>query len=100
MAFAATWMDLEIVMLSEVSQTMRHQHQKLSLTRGIGEKDPMNFFAEQIPTCRLRKTYGFQRSEVVGWGMLGVWDGNVVKLGCDDHCTTINVINSLSNVRN
>ena len=25
-AFAATWMDLEIIMLSEVSHTMRHQH--------------------------------------------------------------------------
>ena len=31
MAFAAAWMDLEIIMLSEVSQTMRHQHQMLSL---------------------------------------------------------------------
>ena len=29
MAFLATWMDLEIIMLSEVSQTMRHQHQML-----------------------------------------------------------------------
>ena len=35
MAFLATWMDLEIVMLGEVSQTMRHQHQMLSLTYGI-----------------------------------------------------------------
>ena len=30
-------------------------------------------------------------------GMLGLWDGNPIKLDCDDHCTTINVINSLSN---
>jgi len=35
MAFAATWMDLEIIRLSEVSQTMRHQHQMLSLSCGI-----------------------------------------------------------------
>ena len=26
----------------------------------------------------------------------GVWDGNPIKLDCDDHCTTINAINSLS----
>jgi len=35
LAFLATWMDLETIMLSEVSQTMRHQHQILSLTCGI-----------------------------------------------------------------
>ena len=29
--------------------------------------------------------------------MLGVWDGNTIKLDCDDHCSIINVINSLSN---
>ena len=28
-----------------------------------------------------------------GWGDgLRVWDGNAIKLGCDDCCTTINVI--------
>ena len=28
-----------------------------------------------------------------GWGnALGVCDGNAIKLGCNDHCTTINVI--------
>ena len=33
-----------------------------------------------------------------GWGdVLRLWDGNPIKLNCDDHCTTINVINSLSN---
>ena len=35
MAFAATWMDLEIITLSEVGQTVRHQHHMLSLTCGI-----------------------------------------------------------------
>ena len=34
-AFLATWMELEITMLNEVSHTMRHQHQMLSLTCGI-----------------------------------------------------------------
>ena len=29
--------------------------------------------------------------------MLGLWDGNTIKLDCDDHCTTIKVIKSLSN---
>ena len=35
MAFVATWVDLEIIMLSEVSHTMRHQQQMLSLICGI-----------------------------------------------------------------
>ena len=29
------------------------------------------------------------------WGVgdaLNVWDGNAIKFGCDDRCTTINVI--------
>ena len=37
------------------------------------------------------------------WGVgdaLGLWDGNPIKLDCDDHSTTINVINSLSNNNN
>ena len=34
-AFLATWMDLEGITLSEVSQTVRHQHPMLSLACGI-----------------------------------------------------------------
>lgn len=34
-AFATTWMDLEMTLLSAIGQTVRHQHQRLSLTRGI-----------------------------------------------------------------
>lgn len=98
MAFLATWMDLETIMLSEASHTMRHQHQMLSLTCKIWTKDRMNFFAEQMLTHRLWKTYGFQRRQFGGWGdVVGVWDGTPIKLDCDDHCTTINVINSLRN---
>ena len=37
-ALAATWMDLEIIMLSEVSQAVRHQHHMLSFTCGIKKK--------------------------------------------------------------
>ena len=49
-AFLATWMVLEIIMLSEFIQTVRHQYQMLLLTHGIEKKDMMNFFAEQILT--------------------------------------------------
>ena len=37
------------------------------------------------------------KREFGGWGdALGMWDGKPIKLDCDDHCTTIHVINSLS----
>ena len=49
----------------------------------------MNLFAEQKQIHRFWKTYGYQRRQVEG---LGVWDGNSVKSGCDDGCTTINII--------
>ena len=30
------------------------------------------------------------------WGnALWVWDGNAIKMGCDDHCITVNVIKSM-----
>ena len=97
-AFLATWMDLETIMLGEVSHTMRHQHQMLSLTCGIWKKDRRNFFVEQILTHRLWKTYSFHRREFRESGdMLELWNRNPIKLGCDDHCPTVNVINSLSN---
>ena len=28
---------------------------------------------------------------------MGLWVGNTIKLDCDDHCMTINVVNSLNN---
>ena len=35
MPFAATWMDLEMVILSEVSQTEKDKYHMISLTCGI-----------------------------------------------------------------
>ena len=49
MAFAAIWTDLVIIMLSEISQTVRHQHCMLSHMWNL-KKKTMNFFAEQILT--------------------------------------------------
>ena len=42
MPFAATWMDLEIVILSEVSQTEKDKYYMISLTCGI-EKNPNSY---------------------------------------------------------
>ena len=81
--FLGIWMDLENIMLSEVSQTMRHQHQMLSLTCGVWKKDTMSFFAEQILIHRLWKTW-FPKETfrgvgecagVVGWKSykIGLW---------------------------
>ena len=35
MTFAATWMDLEIIILSEASQTVKDKHHMISLICGI-----------------------------------------------------------------
>ena len=35
MPFAATWMDLEIIILNEVSQTEKDKYHMISLTYGI-----------------------------------------------------------------
>ena len=65
----------------------------LSLTCGILKKDTMNSFAEQILTQQILKNLWFPNETGWGWGdALRVWDGNAVKFGCDDCCTTINVI--------
>ena len=47
------------------------------------------------------KNLWFPKERVGEWGdALGWLDGNPIKLDCDDHCTTINVINSLSIKKN
>ena len=44
MPFAATWMDLEIIILSEVSQTEKNKYHMISLIYGIlknGTNEPI-----------------------------------------------------------
>ena len=40
------------------------------------------------------------KGDILGvWGdALGLWDGNPIKLDCDDHCTTTIVKNSLRKI--
>ena len=60
MPFAATWMDLEVVILSEVSQTEKEKYHMISLTCE-SKKIQMNLFTKQKQTHRFReRTYGYQ----------------------------------------
>ena len=52
LAFLATWMDLEIIMLSEVSQTVIATSYAITYMWNL-KKDTMNSFAEQILIHRL-----------------------------------------------
>ena len=70
---------------------MRHQHQMLSLICRIFKKGHNKLLC-RIDTDSLMVSKGDSLGDV-----LELWDGNPIKLDCDDFCITINVINSLSN---
>ena len=73
--FAATWMDLEILILSEVSETEKAKYHMISLIWGIKNMTQMNLFTKQKQTHRLRKKpYGYRRGKVREKDKLGVWD--------------------------
>ena len=68
MPFAATWMQLEMIILSEVSLTEKDKYHMISLMCGILKMIQMNLFTKQKKTHRHRKqTYGYQRGK--GGGM-------------------------------
>ena len=48
MPYAAIWMDLEFVILSEISQKVRHKHHMLSLIYGIQKKTTKKDTSELI----------------------------------------------------
>ena len=55
MPFAATWMDPEIIILSEVSQTEKDKYHMISLIHGILKNDTNELIYKQKLTHRLRK---------------------------------------------
>ena len=65
MPFAATWMQLEIIILSEVSQKEKDKYHMISLIYGIQDMTQMNLF--------MKETHR-HREQTCGCQELGVWD--------------------------
>ena len=55
MPFAATWMDLEIVILNEVSQTEKENYHMISYVQNLKKMIQMNLFTKRKQTHRLRE---------------------------------------------
>ena len=65
MPLTATWMDLEIVILSEVRE--RQISYDITYMQNLKKMIQMNLFTKQKQTHRLRKqTYGYQRGKIGG----------------------------------
>ena len=87
-AFAVTRMNLEITMLNEVSETPM----LYAITYMWNLKKGYNKLLCRTDTDpQTLKNLWFPKETVLG-DALGVWNGNAIKLGCDDYCTTINII--------
>ena len=70
MPFAATWMDLEIVILSKVSQTQKDKYHDIAYMWNLKKGVQMNLFTKQKQSHRCRKqTYGSQgkRGGGINW---------------------------------
>ena len=92
-AFAATWMELKIIMLSEVSQTVIATSNAITDIWNLKKKGHNEFLCRTDTDSQILKNLWFPKETGWGWGGgLGVWDGHVIKLGCDDCCITINAI--------
>ena len=69
MPFAAIWTDLEIIIISEVSQKEKDKYHMISLIYGIYNMIQVNLSTKQKQTHRHRKqTYGYQRGKGVREG--------------------------------
>ena len=55
MPFAATWMDMQIIILSELSQTEKDKYHDITYMRNLKKMIQMNLFTKQKQTHRLRE---------------------------------------------
>ena len=61
MPFAATWMDLEIVILSEVSQTEKYKYHMILLICGILKNGTNELiYKTEMESEMQKQTYGYQ----------------------------------------
>ena len=73
MLLTATWVDLEIIILSEVNQTRQISHD-ITYMWNLKKMVQMNLFAKEKQSHRCRKqTYGYQGGKR-GRDKLGDWD--------------------------
>ena len=73
MPFAATWMDLEIIILSEVSHREKDKHQMISLICGILKNDTNELIYKTETDQQTSKTNLWLPKGTSRDG-LGVWD--------------------------
>ena len=74
MPFATTWMELEILILNEVSQKEKNTYHMISLICGTPNMAQMKLSVKQKQTCRHRKqTWGCQGGGGRKWNGWEVW---------------------------
>ena len=78
MPFAATWLEIETLILSEVSQKEKDKCHMISLISGIYCKAQMNLSTEKkITDLENRLAVAKEEGEGIGWtGSLGLIDAN------------------------
>ena len=70
MPFAATWMDLESVIMSEISQTEKEKYHMITHIWNL-KRNSMNELTKQKQTHRLREQINGSRGKVGETGYLG-----------------------------
>ena len=75
MPFVATWMDLEIIILSEISHTEEDKYHMIPLICGIKKNDTNEFiYKTETDSQTLKTNLWLPGGKVVGRDKLGVWD--------------------------